>query len=307
MVNRRQFLSAASAAWLTGGAGSVLKADPIFTAVPLIDSHVHVFQADPAFPFAPGAHPPPQHAPVETLLELMKANGVSRTVLIQIIHYKWDNGYLASVLKRYPGTFHGVCRVNPEDSSAPDHLAALTQQGFHGVRLSPAATPDGDWIRGPLMAPLWRRCVALKVPMTLLTPVSRLPEIVPLIEANPELDVVIDHMAECPLDRPEQLKILLNLARYPRVYVKISGLWDVSRMPYPYPDAQTQLQRLRDAFGAERLMWATNWPVSLQQLPYGKAVELYRGQLPFLNNAEREDILYRTVQRLWPFDLAAAV
>lgn len=267
----------------------------------LIDSHVHVFKDDPAFPFAAGAHVPALDAPVETLLELMKANGVSRTVLIQIIHYKWDNRYLASVLKRYPGIFHGVCRVNPEDPAAPDELSRLTEQGFRGVRLSPAATAEGDWIRGPLMAPLWRRCAELKVPMTVLAPVSRLPELLPLIEANPELDVVIDHMAMCPLDQPQQLKLLLELARYPRVYVKISGLWDISKAAYPYADTQVRVRQMCDAFGSRRLMWATNWPVSLQRLPYAKAVELYREQMPYLSAAEREDILSRTVQRVWPF------
>lgn len=151
----------------------------------LIDSHVHVFERNPRFPFAPGAHPPADDAPPEKLIALMHANGVARTVIIQVIHYKWDNSFLLSVLRRYPTLFHGVCRVNPEDPAAPDELARLTEEGFRGVRLSPAADATGDWIRGPLMPPLWRRCNELKVPMTLLVPATRLPDLVPLIEANP--------------------------------------------------------------------------------------------------------------------------
>ena len=65
------------------------------------------------------------------------------------------------------------------------------------------------------MPPLWRRCAELKVPMTILSPVTRLPDLVPLIEQNPDLNVVIDHMADWPLDHPEQLQLLLALARYP--------------------------------------------------------------------------------------------
>lgn len=236
------------------------------------------------------------------LLDLMRANGVARTVLIQVIHYKWDNRYLASVLKQYPKYFQGVCRVDPQDPAAPDHLSRLTERGFRGVRLSPAPTADGDWIRGPLMPPLWKRCAELRVPMTILTSVTRLPDLAPLIEANPELNVVIDHMADCPLHRPELLQKLLDLARYPRVYVKISDLWVVSQQAYPYPDAMEQLRRVHAAFGAKRLMWDTNWPVSLQQLPYARIVELYRDHLPF-SPEDREEILYKTVQRLWPFGL----
>ena len=60
-----------------------------------IDSHVHVWKHDPAFPFAAGAHPSPENASAEMLLDLMHANDVARTVIIQVIHYKWDNSYLA--------------------------------------------------------------------------------------------------------------------------------------------------------------------------------------------------------------------
>jgi predicted TIM-barrel fold metal-dependent hydrolase len=141
----------------------------------VVDSHVHVFEHNPQFPF-----PPAEDATPEKLLELMRANGVVRTVIIQVIHYKWDKSYLLSVLKRYPGKFQGVCRVNPEDRAAPDHLSALTEHGFRGVRISPAADASGDWIRGPLMPPLRSRCNQLKVPMTVLTPATRLPDLVPL-------------------------------------------------------------------------------------------------------------------------------
>jgi len=298
MWNRRRFVAASAATAVTSG---TLAQAP---RVPFIDSHVHVWKHDPAFPFAAGAKVPAEDASVEMLLELMRANDVERTVIIQVIHYTWDNSYLASVLKRYPREFRGVCRVNPEDPAAPDELRRLTEeQGFHGVRLSPAAGPAGDWIRGPLMPPLWRRCAQLKVPMTLLITVDRLPEVHALIEANPDLQVVIDHMADSPVDHPEKLELLLALARYPKVVVKISHMWSLSNQAYPYADAQAQAKRLYDVFGAKRLMAGTDWPISLKQLPYGKSVALYRDHLEFLSPADRVQILSKTVQTVWPFGL----
>ena len=303
MPTRRKFLTQ-SAAGILGLPLLASEAQERGVAPPLmIDSHVHVFVHDPHFPFAPGAHPPADDFPPEKLIALMRANGVARTVIIQVSHYRWDNSFLSSVLKRYPTLFHGVCRVDPEDLAAPDHLSQLTEEGFRGVRLSPAADASGDWIRGPLMPPLWRRCAQLKVPMTILAPPLRLPDLVPLIDANPGLNVVIDHMADCPLDRPDLLKLLLDLARYPRVFVKISDMWLLSKRPYPYADAQDQVKRLLDRFGARRLMWDTNWPVSLAQLPYAKVVELYRDHMNFLSPEEHEEILSGTVQRVWPFGL----
>src|SRR5215831_636980 len=92
-VSRRTFLA--------GAVMSTLTAAPSYR---IIDPHVHVWKHDPAFPFAQGANVPVRDAAPETLLGLMKANGVEKTVIIQVIHYRYDNAYLASVLKQYPGT-----------------------------------------------------------------------------------------------------------------------------------------------------------------------------------------------------------
>src|SRR5207248_7239534 len=117
----------------------------------IIDSHVHVWKRDPRYPWAKETtQPPEKDATPEMLLDLMKANGVAKTVIIQVIYYRWDNSYLADVLKQYPRDFAGVARVNPESPSAPDDLSRLVEtQKFRGVRLSPASGPAGHWIRVP--------------------------------------------------------------------------------------------------------------------------------------------------------------
>jgi predicted TIM-barrel fold metal-dependent hydrolase len=88
----------------------------------ILDPHVHVWKHDPRFSFASGAKVPGYDATPEMLLDLMHANGVSKTVIIQVIHYRYDNRYLESVLKQYPQYFLGVCRVDPLDPAAPDQL-----------------------------------------------------------------------------------------------------------------------------------------------------------------------------------------
>lgn len=307
-MNRRQFVSGstlAGAALLGGLRPAPAEAATQAGGAPLmIDSHVHVWKRDPAFPFSPKRKAPTEDATAEMILDLMAANGVARTVLIQMIHYMWDNSYLADVLKRYPDKFLGVCRVDPEDPAAPDTLSKLvSEQGFRGVRISPYTAPEYNWIAGPLMPPLWRRCADLKVPMTVLTEAPRLPQLIPLIEANPDLTVVIDHMADVSPSDAKGMSDLLALARYPKVFVKISHMWKVSAQSYPYPDSMDQVKRLCDSFGVGRLMWSTDWPVSLPQLSYPKIVELYRDHLTFLTPDERRQILSGTVQKVWPFGL----
>ncbi|MGH9696068.1 MAG: amidohydrolase family protein, partial [Bryobacteraceae bacterium] len=274
------------------------------TDSPIVDSHVHVWKNDPRYPWYPGTKSPPdKDATAEMLLKLMHDAGVQRTVIIQVIFYKWDNRYLADVLKKYPQYFRGVARVNPEDPAAPDHLSRVTEEtGFHGVRISPAANASGDWIRGPLMPPLWKRANDLKVPMTVLAPVTRMPDIAKLIERFPDLIVVIDHMADSPLNQPQELEELLALQRFPKVFVKISHSWSLSSQPYPYLDSQRQIKRLYDVFGPKRLMAGSDWPLVEKYCTYEQAIDIARKRIDFLNADDKRWICGLTAEQVWPFD-----
>jgi len=270
----------------------------------IIDPHVHVWTHDPKYPFArEETQKPAEDALPETLLALMKTNGVSKTVLVHVIYYRWDNNYVADVLAKHRGTFMAVGRVNPTDAHAADNLEYWTKERcLHGVRLSPDNGPGGDWIkRRDLMDPIWKRATTLKVPMCILCPIQRLPDVARVIERFPDLDVCIDHMADCPIGDEENLAKLLALKRFPRVYVKLSHLWSLSREAYPYRDTHAQVRKLYDAFGPERLMWGTDWPQVEGDCGYAKALRLYREEIKFLSDADRQWILHKTVKKLWPF------
>lgn len=268
----------------------------------IVDAQIHVWTNDPRYPWAPDSNNRPKENRTPAMaLELMKANGVERTVIAQFIGYKWDNRYCLDSIRRYAPYFQGVCRVNPTDPAAPDQLSHLTEQGFHGVRISPSADASGDWINGPLMPPLWKRAQALKIPMQVYAPITRMPDLVHLIEQCPDLTVVIDHMADCPIDRPRELEKLIALKRYPRVYVKISHTWSISRQPYPWLDAQEYVKRLHAVYGPQRLMWASDWPVDLSWTTYDKTLKVVRDEMKFLNAEDKVWILGKTVQQVWPF------
>ena len=273
------------------------------SSYPIIDPHVHIWKLDKRYPWAKETrNPPAEDATPEMLLELMTKNGVSRTVIIQVIHYRWDNSFLADTLKRYRNMFHGVARVNPEDPANADHLSKLVEeQGFRGVRLSPGGDKNGDWINGPLMPPLWKRCEQLKVPMTILCPSTRLPDVEKLIAKQPELTVVIDHMADSPIDKPTELDKLLALKRYPKVFVKISHTWSLSRQGFPFRDTWGQVKKLLDGFGPQRLMWATDWPVVNRHASYAKALAVVRDEMDFLTPDDKSWIMSKTIEKVWPF------
>lgn len=270
----------------------------------IIDPHVHVWKSDPNYPWAAETtNPPKTDALPETLLAKMRAAGVEKTVIVHVIYYRWDCRYTADAVRAQPDKFMGVCRVDPQAADSISQLERWTAAGFRGVRLSPGAGPEGDWIRDArLMDPLWSRTAELGVPLCMLCPITRIPDVERRIQRfSDQLDVCIDHMADCPIDQPEELRKLLALAKYPRVFVKLSHLWSLSKQDYPYRDTHEQVKRLYDAFGPQRLMWGTDWPAIEDYCGYEKALALYRDEIKFFNDDDRRWILGGTALKLWPF------
>lgn len=270
----------------------------------IVDPHTHVWLNDPKFPWpAENANPPAEDRSAEMLLELMAAHGVDRTVLVQVIHYRWDNSYALDCAKRYPDKFMAVGRVNPEDPAAADHVSEWTEKGVHGVRLSPAVGAAGDWFAdASMMDPIFARAESLGVPLLLLTRPARLRDLMPLLDRHPELDLVIDHMADCEPDDAEGRKLLTDLARYPRVTVKISHTWSISAEGYPWRDTHGLVQDVYQAFGGKRIMWGTDWPVSLGKAEYGQTLTVVQDEFSrFIAAEDMEWVLGKTALSLWSF------
>jgi L-fuconolactonase len=307
-ISRRELLMGSIAA----GAAAALPSsalcrgmDEKSSALRIIDPHVHVWKNDPRYPWPKGlAQPPKEDALPSTLLGLMAATGVEKTVIVHVIHYRWDCRYAGDTIKAHPDRFMGVCRVDPTADRAVEELNRWVRDyGFHGVRLSPTADASGNWINDrKRMDRIWGRTAELKIPLCVLCPIDRVPDVEHVIERHREsLDLCIDHMADCPINEPDELKKLLRLARYPRVFVKISHLWLLSKQKYPYRDTYDQVKRLYDAFGPQRLMWGTDWPGVESYCGYAKALALYRDEIKFFTAEDQRWILGGTALRLWPF------
>ena len=86
-------------------------------------------------------------------------------------------------------------------------------------------------------------------------------------EAYPELTLIVDHvglssappMALVDPDPWADLPVVLALARYPNVSLKLGGLSALSSEPYPHADLWPRMHLILDAFGTERLTWASDY------------------------------------------------
>src|SRR5262245_11701881 len=172
LPSRRDFVRATAATALAGISRSLTMAAES-PRLRIIDPHVHVWKNDPKYPWPKELKTPPKEdALPETLLQLMAANGVEKTVIVHVIHYRWDCRYAGDVIKKYRDKFMSVCRVNPEADDAVNQLDRWVKEySFHGVRLSPSADAKGDWINDrQRMDRIFNRAANLNIPMCILCP-----------------------------------------------------------------------------------------------------------------------------------------
>ena len=97
--------------------------------------------------------------------------------------------------------------------------------------------------------------------------------------------------------RDTDVKALCNMARHKKVKVKVSAFYALGRKQPPYDDLIPMIRRLCDAFGPERLMWASDCPFQVVDHPYAASIELIRERLDFLSAGDKQWLLRKTAEQ----------
>lgn len=270
-----------------------------------VDSHVHIWTPDTQrYPLAAGwtvdAMQPPSFT-AEQLLAHARPAGVSRIVLVQMSFYGTDNRYLLDAIAEHPGVFGGIAVIDPQDRPR-ETMAGLRARGVRGFRLVGRDAPAEQWLFTPGVEAMWRAGAELRQAMCLLVNPDALEPIDQMCTRFPKTPVVIDHMARIGVDgelRDRDIGALCHLARHPEVRVKVSAFYALGRKQPPYLDLAPMIRRLRDAFGAERLMWGTDCPYQVEVQTYADSLRLVCEGLDFLSGEERDWLLRRTASGLF--------
>lgn len=120
----------------------------------------------------------------------------------------------------------------------------------------------------------------------------QLPAAVEFVESVPDGRFVLDHIAKPDLKTREIVQWeshIRALAAHPNVMCKISGLITEADWSNWNPHLFTPyLDIVRDAFGSERVMFGSDWPVCLLAGSYGQVKRLADGFLSERSPAERD-------------------
>ena len=107
----------------------------------------------------------------------------------------------------------------------------------------------------------------------LLIYARQLPFAIPFVDRHPEQLFVLDHIAKPTIQSGthdgDWDRNLRELAKRPNVYCKFSGVvTEVRDTSWSVPTIQAYWDTAIDAFGADRLMFGTDWPVCLLKATY---------------------------------------
>ena len=275
----------------------------------IIDSHLHVWSDDPGrYPWA--AEGTTEAGTVELLLETMAKNGVHQACIVQPIHYLFDNRYVADCLTKYPTTFSAVAIMDRGAPDAVEQLERLVREdGFEGLRMHLGRAHDPAEWAAPDQDPIWRKAEELGACMLSFGPAEKQAAIEPIVARHPGVKVILDHLGGAPVheDPPfPRLRNVLNLARYPNVYVKFTPQVGAGTDSYPFPDQHAVYERIYDAFGPQRLLWGTDFPHIFRTIGYRAGLNLFRRRMAFLNWEDKQWLFAKTALSIWKFGSATS-
>jgi L-fuconolactonase len=176
---------------------------------------------------------------------------------------------------------------------------------LRGVRHILQSEPDGymdcdDFSRG------LKEVTRLGLAYELLVFHQQLQQATRLVDRHSNLTMILDHIGKPNIARNELEPWRHNireLARRPQVYCKISGMvteadflhWDEAQLQ-PFLDA------VLEAFGPERLIFGSDWPVARVAIEYVDWVELVNRFVSSLSVTERESIFSGSARKAYNLD-----
>jgi len=279
-MNRRE--------WLGVAATSLAMAQPRRPPM-IIDVHTHFY--DPSRPQGvpwPSKNDPTLYRAVlpQHFRDTTKSSGDVRTVVVEASPWLEDNQWILDLAKDDPTIVGFVGNIRPGTPDFRNNLERFAKNRlFRGIRVNPAPLlkeMSMDRLIGEL-----RALEQMNLTLDLLSGPQLYGQAAQIAQALPKLRISLNHLPYVlpEADRQRYDADLEALAKFPRVYAKVSGvLRTVDGKLDTNPSGYQQLFRI---FGPKRLLYASNWPLSDRIVDYRTYVDTLVSAYP---SQKAEDI-----------------
>lgn len=243
----------------------------------------------------------------EDLEPVIDSVGVSGTVLVQVEQREEENELFINFARQHSFIKGVVGWLDLKAGDLDEKLATYSENNyFKGVRHILQTEPDG-FMTDPEFVKGVSRLNDYNFTYDVLTTESQLAEVVEFLHSLPEMKIVIDHISKPNIKAASiehWMKYMKEISKISHVHVKLSGMiteadwqnWTVDQLR-PYVDF------CLENFGADRLMFGSDWPVCQVAGNYGQVHLALDDCLVDLSSDERAQIWGLTAQSFYNLDI----
>ena len=238
------------------------------------------------------------------LAPILECNSITQTVLVQASNSVAESRWLLDLAdsNNFIGGVVGWVDLTSSDiDSQLDDLSAHSK--FKGVRHLVESEPNDDWLIQPSVLSGLQKLSARGLSYDLLVHTRHLKHVPRLAETCPDLALVIDHLAKPPIARNEIKEwshALEPLAHYPNIHCKLSGLVTEANWNSWQPiDLRPFVDCALEFFGADRMMFGSDYPVCLLAATYDRVLDGFLEILRDLSDADREKIFANNAAKFY--------
>lgn len=238
------------------------------------------------------------------LAPLLQARGIDRTILVQAAPTFAETLYLLELAGRTPFVAGVVGWTDFDAADAAQTVAKVAADHPLLVGLRPMLhdIADDDWLLRPHLAVVFNAMAEHGLVFDALARPQHLSRVQAVCERHPKLTVVVDHIAK-PLIRdlrPDPWRAdIAAVARCPNTVCKLSGIATEAAPDWSVADIKPYVDHVLAAFGPQRLLWGSDWPVVDLAGGYARWWDAAQTLLAPLEVAARDAILGGTAERIY--------
>lgn len=235
-----------------------------------------------------------KYKPIEEVKRITDRYGVARANLAQHMG-EFDNSYIGGIVREEPERFSGVFLVDVDAADAAQAIERWASTGhFRGMRMTGASILTHQF--------LWQAAASLGLHLVASSPFTAesAAAIARFAAANPGNAIQLTHMGTPERgDGPHfpSLQPLLSMSGEKNIHVQISGMHQFSTPPYT--DIIPAVARVYEAFGEERVLYASNFPVMGEDQVYELEIHLIRSGRLGIPERAAPAVMDANARRLW--------
>jgi predicted TIM-barrel fold metal-dependent hydrolase len=283
-MHRREFLRGAAAVGIAAATGA--RADPVPDTIPIIDTHIHLFDATR-----------PQGAPYKGSKDykggialpsmyraLAQSLGIVGAIEVEASPWIEDNLWVLEVSKADTIMVGAIGNLQPEKPEFPEYLERYHRNSlFRGIRYGNLWNYNlVEQVQNPVFIGGLKLLAQADLVLDTANPrIDLLQAVVRVSDLVPELRIVIDHLPSLDPAQDQQTSydaVLKEMSGRPNIFAKLSEIDHRvnGQLVSGLAAHRARLDLLMENFGEDRVLFGSDWPNSVGTATLATIVELTR-------------------------------